>query len=97
MKIEKEKKIVKLMIEIYSKHHDKKNLEDNEEMKDLLNYAYLRLNKCPFKDNKNFCSKCKVHCYQKEMREKIKKVMRYSGPRVLLYHPILFIKHQLRG
>ncbi len=97
MKVSKEKKIVYLMIEIYSKHHDKKELKDNEEMLQLLNYAYKRLDHCPFKDKKSFCSICKIHCYEKTMREKIKKVMRYSGPRIIIYHPILFIKHQFRG
>lgn len=81
------------MIETYSKGVYKMPLEDNQEMKDLLTYCYLRLSKCPFKDNKKFCSHCKIHCYQKEYREKIKKVMRYSGPRLLFTHPILLIKH----
>ncbi|MDY4787719.1 MAG: nitrous oxide-stimulated promoter family protein [Bacilli bacterium] len=95
MKIEKEKRIVKLMIEIYAKKKMKLPLEQNNEMKDLLNYCYLRLSKCPFKDNKKFCSKCKIHCYKDEYRNKIKEVMRFSGPRLLIYHPILVIKHIL--
>lgn len=93
MKIEKEKKIVALMISMYSQGVDKKKLEDNEECLNLLRYAELRLSKCPFKDNKKFCSHCKIHCYQKEYREKMKKVMRYAGPRMLFKHPILLFKH----
>lgn len=93
MKIEKEKKIIKLMIEIYSKGHDKKILEQNNEMLELLNYAWQRLDKCPFKDEKKFCSKCSIHCYQPEMRKKVKEVMKYSGPRLVFKHPILLIKH----
>ena len=34
-----------------------------------------------------------VHCYQPQMREQIRQVMRYSGPRMLLYHPVLAIWH----
>ena len=65
-------------------------------MQELLDYAYFRLDKCPFKDNKKFCSKCKVHCYKPEMRQQIKNVMRYSGPRMLFKHPILLFKHMLQ-
>ena len=28
-----------------------------------------------------------------EMREKIRKVMRFSGPRMLFYHPVLAVWH----
>ena len=27
------------------------------------------------------------------MREKIRAVMRFSGPRMLLYHPVLAVRH----
>jgi hypothetical protein len=30
------------------------------------------------------------------MRRKIKQVMRYSGPLMLFYHPVLAIKHLMR-
>ena len=29
------------------------------------------------------------------MRDKIREIMRYSGPRMLLYHPLLLVKHML--
>ena len=35
--------------------------------------------------DKDICSACKVHCYSKEMQEKIKEVMKYAGPRMLFY------------
>lgn len=38
--------------------------------------------------HKTKCHKCSVHCYMPEMRERIKEVMRYSGPRMLLHHPV---------
>ena len=40
-----------------------------------------------------FCSACKVHCYSKEMQEKIREVMKYAGPRMLFVHPLLAIRH----
>jgi len=86
-KRQKEIQIVSLMIHLYCLHHDD---IDEKELKD---YATLRIQKCPMMETKTFCSRCPIHCYQKQMQEKIKKVMRYSGPRMLFYHPILLIKH----
>jgi len=54
-----------------------------------------RLTKCPFQEAKPTCGRCAVHCYRPVMREKIKSVMRYSGPRMLLSHPILALRHML--
>lgn len=47
----------------------------------------------PFMETKTFCSNCKVHCYKPEMREKIREVMRYSGPRMIFHHPAAAIRH----
>ncbi len=88
MRIEEEKRIVFLMIELYYKKH-----KNEIEKKELKEYVEFRLLKCPFGDNKTFCSNCKIHCYKKDMQIKIKNVMRYSGPRMLLYHPVIAIKH----
>lgn len=93
-KFEKEKKIIPIMIRKYCHHHHNthgKNL--CPECKELTEYALFRLDRCPFKKNKHFCSTCKVHCYKPEMREKIKKVMRYSGPRIVFTHPIFAFSH----
>ncbi|MDR2525428.1 MAG: nitrous oxide-stimulated promoter family protein, partial [Oscillospiraceae bacterium] len=32
-------------------------------------------------------------CYRADMREKIRAVMRYAGPRMLLHHPVMAIRH----
>ena len=63
------------------------------ECQQLHDYALLRIDKCPFMETKTFCSACKVHCYQPAMREKIRAVMRWAGPRMLPVHPVLSIKH----
>lgn len=92
MKIEQERKVVDLMIKVYcKKKHKSKTL--CPECQELQDYVHLRLSKCPFKDNKGFCQNCKIHCYSKDKQAQIKAVMRYSGPRMLLYHPIIAIKH----
>lgn len=68
-----------------------------EECAALQAYAGMRSEKCPFMETKTFCSNCKVHCYKPEMREKIRKVMRYSGPRMIFYHPITAIRHVIES
>lgn len=91
MKIYKESEVVNLMIDLYYKN--KVNKDKVEEKEDLKKYCEFRLSKCPFKDNKPFCSNCKIHCYDNIHQDLIKKVMRYSGPRMMIYHPIVGIKH----
>ncbi|MDO5040289.1 nitrous oxide-stimulated promoter family protein [Clostridium sp.] len=90
----KEKKIVQFMIEIYcyKKHGQRKN-ELCDDCKELLDYAHKRLTYCKFGDKKTSCSKCPIHCYKKDMKEKIKEVMRFSGPRLIIYKPYEFIRH----
>ena len=60
-------------------------------------YAHERSDKCPYMEQKTFCSSCKTHCYKPEMREQIRTVMRYSGPRMLTVHPVLAIRHLIES
>lgn len=60
-------------------------------------YARLRSDKCPFIETKTFCANCRVHCYKPEMREKIREVMRFSGPRMIFYHPITAVRHVIES
>lgn len=91
-KREREKCIVGEMIELYcrKKHSGKPLCRECEELKQ---YAEMRSDKCPFMENKTFCSNCKVHCYKPEMRDKIRAVMRYSGPRMIFHHPVMAVSH----
>jgi len=84
--------IVSQMIDIYChhKHHTKGLCKECQELKE---YALERTRLCPFMETKTFCSNCKVHCYRSDMKERIRCVMRYSGPWLLLYHPIKVIQH----
>lgn len=59
----------------------------------LLTYARSRIAACPRMDVKSFCSACPVHCYSHEMRENVREVMRWSGPRMLLHHPLMTLRH----
>lgn len=63
----------------------------------LLDYAVQRLSRCPFQEGKATCAKCPVHCYRPVMRDRIRAVMRYSGPRMLTRHPIMTVQHVVGG
>ncbi|MCR5494124.1 MAG: nitrous oxide-stimulated promoter family protein [Treponema sp.] len=94
-KIKREQNVVKEMILLYCrKNHSGKNAPCKE-CAELISYAQDRSAHCPFMKEKTFCSNCKVHCYKPEMRKKIKTVMRFSGPRMLIYHPFMAIWHMI--
>jgi hypothetical protein len=93
--MDREIKTVERMIDLYCRHQHGSTDHLCPECLDLFGYVSKRLEKCPFKNNKPSCSKCPVHCYKPDMRDKIKAVMRYSGPRMLYRHPILTIRHCL--
>ena len=93
-KREREKQMVSQMIAVYCKgKHGSKHGNLCPDCTELREYARQRSEKCPFMETKTFCSNCKVHCYKPVMREKIRAVMRYSGPRMMLYHPIAAVRH----
>ena len=88
-KVEKEKQISELMIKLYcnKNHNTKKSLcQQCETLKD---YTFKRIDYCPNRQTKTFCSSCKTHCYKKDMAEQIRKVMRFlppvvTGPMIIL-------------
>ncbi|MDO4294469.1 MAG: nitrous oxide-stimulated promoter family protein [Eubacteriales bacterium] len=91
-KRQKEQRVAEEMIRLYcrKKHGGRKLCADCSALAD---YARQRSEKCPFMEQKTFCANCRVHCYKPEMRERIRAVMRFSGPRMLLYHPGMAVWH----
>ena len=91
---ERERRLIPAMIKRYCRgRHGTEGGGLCEDCRALTEYALFRLEKCPFKANKKFCSFCKVHCYKPDMRERMRDVMKWSGPRMLLSHPAFAMKH----
>ena len=89
-----EKDTVEKMIRIYCRRkHNTRKGELCDECEATNQYAQQRLDKCPYGDEKGACANCKIHCYKSEMREKVRVIMRYSGPRMIFYYPIDFVIH----
>lgn len=94
-RIAEEKKTVEQMIRLYCRLKEGHS-ELCPECKALLEYAHARLDRCKFGEAKKTCRQCPVHCYKKDMRERMRAVMRFSGPRMMWYHPVDAIKHLWR-
>lgn len=88
----RELRTVLLMIDLYEKHHPADE-KDSDRYQQLSAYATNRLERCQFGEEKPACKHCPIHCYQPARREQIRAIMRWSGPRMLLHHPILAIRH----
>ncbi len=58
-------------------------------------YAAKRTERCRKMHVKTSCEQCENHCYAPEMRLRIRAVMRYAGPRMLVKHPIAAVRHLL--
>ncbi len=96
-KREREKNTVTKMIRLYcSKNHGTEE-ELCPECSILNEYARSRSDQCPFMETKTFCVNCSVHCYQDDMREKIRKVMRFSGPRMIYVDPLAALRHLIES
>lgn len=90
-----EKETIAWMIQYYCrKNHGGTNTCGH--CSSLLKYANERITKCPHGENKPACSKCKIHCYKKDHREEIIRVMRFSGPRILFHKPLTGIKYLIK-
>lgn len=94
-RVQREARTVEMMIRRFCRDHHKAKEPLCDSCTQLLRYARHRLQKCPFQEGKTTCSKCEVHCYRPVMRDRIREVMRYVGPRMALTNPILALQHAL--
>jgi hypothetical protein len=61
----------------------------------LLDYVKARLERCPYGTEKPTCRQCPIHCYRPDERARIKAVMAFAGPRMLLRGDLTALKHLL--
>jgi len=86
------------MIGIYCPdHHNTSRGDLCADCQDFLSYVEVRLEKCPYGEDKPTCTNCPVHCFKPVRKDMAKEIMRYAGPRMLLRHPLLAISHQIDG
>lgn len=92
--IAREKRTVETMIGMFCRGNHGSKGDLCPECAELRDYAFARIDRCPRRDNKVSCARCEIHCYSPDMRERIRTVMRYSGPRMVL-HPLMAVRHML--
>ncbi|MGW8194360.1 MAG: nitrous oxide-stimulated promoter family protein [Desulforhopalus sp.] len=94
-RLARERKTLQTMVKIFCRNHHSPG--DNghicPDCKALLAYADKRLSRCSFQNQKPTCGNCPIHCYKKDMRTKVRDVMRYCGPRMIKHHPFLALCH----
>ncbi len=93
----RERKTVAAMVHIYCQGQPGAQGALCVECQELLHYANARLDRCPYAEDKPTCARCPIHCYRPDMRSRVRAVMRYAGPRMLLRHPGLALLHLLDG
>lgn len=93
-RIGRERKTIERMIGIYCRAHHGQAGALCDDCRELHDYALARLDHCRFGVDKPTCAACPIHCYEAAMRERVRTVMRYAGPRMLLRHPFLALWHQ---
>jgi len=93
-RLRREQRTIDAMIGIFCRKHHDAGRGLCASCGELAAYAAARLDRCPFGADKPTCANCTVHCYRPEMRDRVKVVMRYAGPRMLLRHPVLAIMHK---
>ncbi len=95
-KLLSEFKTISAMVDIYCKAHHKSTGEGVcQDCQAFKEYAHTRLDRCPYGQDKPTCNKCPVHCYKPHMKQKAREIMIFAGPRMLLPHPIMAIRHLL--
>ena len=58
-------------------------------------YCVRRTERCRSMAHKTSCEACGNHCYAPAERERIRAIMRYAGPRMMLHHPVAAVRHLL--
>lgn len=81
-----------IMIDMYCRYRHGADARCGD-CKELYEYVRQKTLACRFGEDKPACGKCQIHCYQSNMREKIRAAMRFSGPRMIYCHPILAFRH----
>ncbi len=92
-RLTRESATLRAMLRLYCHDHHGGRADLCTDCRELHEYALDRLEKCPFRHGKTTCARCPIHCYQPDMRTRVKAVMRYAGPRMLYAHPIMALRH----
>lgn len=89
----REQKTVEAMIKLYCKNSHKPDGLPCDKCLTIINYALKRVELCRFGATKPVCGRCRVHCYKPDMRKEIKNVMKTTGAKLMVRHPVMTLFH----
>ena len=92
---ERESVIVQAMIRMYCRENHNSNGTLCEQCESLSKYAEKRLLSCMYGEIKPVCKHCPVHCYSPVMREQMRLVMQWAGPRMIFRKPVFAVMHMI--
>lgn len=81
------------MADIFCRNHHNSDKRLCGRCEHMVQYVIERVALCPYGDDKPVCGKCTTHCYDGAMREQVREVMSFAGPRMMVLHPVLAIRH----
>jgi Nitrous oxide-stimulated promoter len=94
----REFKTMIIMLRMYCRtHHHTEAGTLCQDCCELHDYARRRIERCVFGEAKPTCANCSVHCYKALVRDRVKQVMRWAGPRMFWRHPVLTVWHVIDG
>jgi hypothetical protein len=56
-------------------------------------YAVTKRMRCPLEAEKPTCKHCRIHCYDKQRREKVREIMSYAGRRLMMRGRLDYLWH----
>ena len=62
---------------------------------EIVEVTLVRTASCPYGHEGN-CQDCAIHCQRGEAQERIREIMRYAAPRMVLRHPLMTMEYLRR-
>jgi hypothetical protein len=63
------------------------------ECAEFLEYAIAKRLRCPLEAEKPTCKHCRIHCYDKLHREKVREIMPYAGRKLMMMGRVDYLWH----
>jgi hypothetical protein len=92
-KANRELKTIELMINMYCRDNHNQENAPCAKCQEIYIYSCEKIRNCKLGSKKTTCAKCSIHCFKPGSRDAIRRIMRYSGPKMIFKHPVLAVCH----
>lgn len=95
-RIDQEKETLREMVTLYCRYRLKaKSMPESYEQ--LVDYAFRRLERCRWGTKKPNCHQCKIHCYAPDKRKQMREIMKWTGPKMIIYAPMKAMRYLINS